>query len=121
MIGRAIERTPDADPVAMRRETYDRLLTGQYEAAVVSVPDSGSGVVVTEIMGRTLWIPFMAGNSPLGPKAFTAFMRKMMAQYEDMARKAGCNEIRICGRDWSWVFPDWERDGDMPNELRKKL
>lgn len=120
MVARAIERTPDADPIAMKQETYDRLLSGQYEAAIVNTPQA-SGVVVTEFVGDVLWVPFVAGKSALGPKAFVAFMQKMMSQYEDMARKAGCNEIRICGRDWSWVFPDFNRDGDMPNELRKRL
>jgi hypothetical protein len=39
-----------------------------------------------------------------------------------MAEIAGCEELRGGGRNWSRVFPDWERfDPEHPNRMRKRL
>lgn len=115
---------PEADWPAMSRETFERLQSGQYEAAVVHMPHA-SGVVISELCVldgvKVLWLPFIAGKTTLPPRAFVRFMRKMMVLYEDMAREQGCEEIRIGGRDWSRVFPDFERFDEVPNRMRKRL
>jgi hypothetical protein len=88
------------------------------------VPE-GDGVVVTELCAPDgvpcLWIPYIAGKSNAGPRGFIRAIRRIAAHYEELARQAGCSEIRIGGRDWSRVLPDFERFDDKPNRLRKRL
>ena len=119
---RHVKQPVSAD--ALLSETLYRLRIGQYELAKVEA-DKARGVVVSELCTLdgvdVCWLPFIAGKTGMGPKAFVAFMRAMMGQFEDMARAAGAEEIRIGGRDWSRVFPDFERFDDVPNRLRKRL
>lgn len=116
--------SPDMDRTALLAETRERLISGQYEVALVSTA-AASGIVVSEFVlsggVQVLWLTFVAGRSKLGPRALVRFMRAMMAQFEDLARAQGCDEIRIGGRDWSRVFPDFERHAGIRNELRKKI
>jgi hypothetical protein len=62
------------------------------------------------------------GRTTCQPRAFIALMREEMRKLEDIARNAGCTQMRMAGRDWSRVFPDFERmPGDSPNLLVKRL
>lgn len=101
-----------------------KLIAGETEAAKVTLPDA-SGVVVSELCiddgAKCLWLSYIAGDSKCGPKAFVKMMRSIMAEYEELGRSAGADEVRIGGRDWSRVFPDYERFDDVPNRLRKIL
>lgn len=58
------------------------------------------------------------------PKAWLRAVRREVARLEQAAREAGCDELRIAGRDWSRVLPGFERMTDAPqlrNGLRKVL
>lgn len=68
-----------------------------------------------------LWVPFLAGHVKASPKAWLRLVRGVMASFEAKARKAGCKEIRIGGRDWSRVFPGWLPLPSVTNGLRKVL
>lgn len=48
-------------------------------------------------------------------------MRAEMAKLEQIAKDAGCVEMRLGGRDWSRVFPEYEYLMGVPNGLRKEL
>lgn len=62
------------------------------------------------------------GRTRLGPKAFAAFMRKEMTTLEQIARDAGCTQMRVAGRNWARVLTDYEpMAGDSPNLLVKRL
>lgn len=62
------------------------------------------------------------GRVNLPPKAWLRGMRAEMTKLEAIARGAGCAEMRIAGRDWSRVLPDYEPlPGGKPNRLRKRL
>lgn len=62
------------------------------------------------------------GTIGLKPKAWLRTVRAHVAQFEDIARAAGCVELRIAGRDWSRVLPDYEPlPGGKPNRIRKRL
>jgi hypothetical protein len=64
----------------------------------------------------------LKGRFDLKPKAWLRTMRAEMTKLESIARQAGCAEMRIAGRDWSRVFPDYEPlPGGRPNRLRKRL
>jgi hypothetical protein len=54
--------------------------------------------------------------------AFIASVRRELKTIEELAREAGCVEMRLAGRDWSRVLTDYEPlPGGEPNRLRKRL
>lgn len=58
---------------------------------------------------------------PLPPKAWLAVMRGTLAEFEARMKETGVSEIRIRGRDWSKILPDYEPFPELPNGLRKRL
>lgn len=86
----------------------------------------GRGAVVFQIEnvgGRIICgVHDLVGCLDLPPKAWRETMRAVMAILEAKARDAGCHEMRMCGRDWSRIFPDYEPlEGGDPNLIRKRL
>lgn len=67
------------------------------------------------------WIKGLAGAIHGGPKAKVRTIRGTVAFMEQMARGAGCREVRLCGRDWSKLLPDYEPFDGLRNGLRKVL
>lgn len=65
----------------------------------------------------------LGGEMRLPPKAWLRAARAEMACLETIARDAGCQEMRMAGRDWSRVFPDYQpyRPANNENGLRKVL
>ena len=64
----------------------------------------------------------MEGHIDLPPKAWLSTVRAHVGQFEELARSAGCAELRIAGRDWSRVLPDYQSMmGDSPNLIFKRL
>jgi hypothetical protein len=63
----------------------------------------------------------LKGELKQPPKAWLKTMRDGLKNIEDMAREAGCAEMRIAGRDWSRVFPDYTPYSGPRNGLRKVL
>lgn len=57
------------------------------------------------------------------PKAWLRVVRSEIQFLERLARSAGCHELRMAGRDWSRIFPDYEKHplGAGKNVLRKVL
>jgi hypothetical protein len=102
------------------------LETGHSEAAWVGVYPNVAGLIVTTIGPddgvEACWLNYVAGTIGGGPKAFILSARAVVDLIAGMAREAGCTELRGGGRNWSRVFPDWERfDPDFPNRMRKRL
>jgi hypothetical protein len=114
------------DPNVTELDVYGKLINGICNAFTVTEGEA-KGLLVAEICdvnGKTcLWASYIAGTVNGRPRAFLALMRGIMAEVEMLARNAGCEEIRIGGRDWSKVFPEYEpvANGSAPNELRKAL
>lgn len=63
----------------------------------------------------------LEGSISLPPKAWLRAVRHEMQNIERRAREAGCNELRMAGRDWSRVLPDYQPIPGLPNGLRKVL
>ena len=64
----------------------------------------------------------LRGQFNLPPKAWLRTIRAEMTKLERIAKDAGCAEMRLAGRDWSRVLPDYEPlPGGKPNRLRKRL
>jgi hypothetical protein len=67
-------------------------------------------------------IYMLKGRLDLPPKPGLEVFRSMLAQFERRAKNAGCTEMRMSGRNWSRICPDYEPiPGDAPNLLRKRL
>jgi len=63
----------------------------------------------------------MFGSINAPPKAWVKAVREEVANIEAIARDAGCAELRIAGRDWSRVLPDFEECDGLTNGIRKRL
>lgn len=64
---------------------------------------------------------FMAGTITLGPKAMRAAMLTELAKIEQIARVAGCSEMRHAGEDRAWCLPGYEPMSGLRNGRRKRL
>lgn len=65
----------------------------------------------------------LEGRIDLPFRRWLALVRGELRALEDSARDAGCAEMRMAGRDWSRVFPDYEQFEPANNShgLRKIL
>lgn len=63
----------------------------------------------------------LRGEILLPPKAWVRAVRAELKRIEIIAARAGCEEIRIAGRDWRRVLSDYEPCAGLPNGLRKVL
>jgi hypothetical protein len=90
-----------------------------------AVLPQGEGHVTLEIYqedGRMICGIFqLFGHLDLGPKQWLRTLRGELTKLETIARDAGCEEMRIAGRDWSRVFPDYTPFDGVRNGLRKAL
>ena len=114
------------DGEATPLDVYAWLTSGQSEAFWVGAATNATGIIVTTtgpIDGTEVcWINYAAGTVRGGPRAFIATARAIVDQIEDLAREAGCTELRGGGRNWSRVFPEWEHfDPEHPNRMRKLI
>lgn len=61
------------------------------------------------------------GTIDLPPKAYVRAVREEVTKIEALARDAGCEEMRIAGRDWSRLVTGYEPFPALENGLRKDL
>ena len=77
--------------------------------------------VIEDDGNKVCGIRQVVGSIPAPPKAWVAAVREEVAKVEGLARDAGFDEIRICGRDWSRVLDSYEFIPGLPNGIRKRL
>jgi hypothetical protein len=87
---------------------------------------NGAGLVTLEVYQlesgtKVCGIHHIEGRLNLPPKKWLATMRAELLIIEENAKKAGCGEVRIAGRDWSNILRDYEPIEGIPNGLRKVL
>ena len=97
------------------------LLNGQMAAASIHFPN-GAGIIVLsmEREGERLfcWVYALAGKTKLKLSAMKRAFVEILSTFEAEAKKSGCVEMRMRGRNWSWL-PGYERlEGDI---IRKVL
>jgi hypothetical protein len=106
------------------KDLYAKLTSGNAHCLEVTA-DGVHGVLVFEVFEEEdeikAFTSYIAGKVELGPKAWVAAMRAMMAEFEHMLADAGCVENYIGGRDWSRIFPDYEPADGVPNRRKKGL
>jgi hypothetical protein len=108
------------DPRQTLEGLHKRLAEGTD--SLVSVSGGASGLIVLQVTSDlVLWTRYAAGFVDGGPKQRVATMRQVVERLETVARQAGCKEHRICGRDWSRIFPDYRPFEGQRNGLSKEL
>lgn len=106
-------------------DVLQRLMAGS--AAMIEVVSRDvQGLVILDLTDEggevACWVSYIAGQVDLPPKAWLRAMRQMMAELEQLARRAGCRFMRIGGRDYRRIFPDYAPfDPKAPNRLQKVL
>lgn len=63
----------------------------------------------------------LKGKIRLRPHAWLRTVRREVRVIEGIARRAGCEEVRIAGRNWRRVLPDYEPYDGPRNGIRKSL
>ena len=63
----------------------------------------------------------LSGSTNCGPKALRAAMLAELATIEELARDAGCTEMRHAGEDRAWCLPGYEPMDGLRNGRRKRL
>lgn len=84
-----------------------------------------SGLIVLSLFegddGVCLGITQLTGKIAYPPRRWVAVVRSAMTELSVWAKTAGCHEIRLCGRDWSRILPDFQPLSGFRNGLRKAL
>lgn len=121
LLAPAFEVDGDIDPDRVRQ----MLVGGALGLATVHLPNAAGVAIIhpgTFDGKYGVWITHIAGQVKGGPKLWLRTMRAIMDHFVSKAREAGCAEVRIGGRDYTRVFPDFERfDPNHPTMLRKVL
>jgi hypothetical protein len=108
------------DPRQTIEGLHKRLASGSDR--LLHISGSGDALMVIEVTdGLACWVKYLAGQIEGGPRARVATIRAAVEHIEAVARNAGCTEIKLCGRDWSAILPDYEALGGHQNGLRKGL
>ena len=120
LVEKALQVDPDASPDTMRR----RLETGRCIALDVLLPNAAALIVIETIEddGMVCWFHCLAGAIAGGPRQRLETIRATMATFANVAKNSGYRELRLCGRNWSRVFPDFTpHPAGERFELRKAL
>ena len=108
------------DPRQTMEGLHRRLAEGADRLLQISGP--GDALMVIEVTSDPIcWVKYLAGHIEGGPKTRLAIIRAAVDRIEAVARSAGCTEIKLCGRDWARILPDYEAFDGHRNGLRKGL
>lgn len=110
------------DPSYSLNGLYSRLLDGS--ALVFEASDGATGlwvVSLSEDEGLVAWTTAIAGKIDGGPKRRARTIRDAVRALEETLKLAGVKAHRICGRDYSWLLPDYVPYAGYRNGLEKRL
>lgn len=106
----------------------DGLMDGSYEAWAISGPAQGFAVTSVGYVEQTnikaCWVIFAGGKVNGGPKLRIANSKAVLAEFERLAKSAGCQEMRLETRAaWRFVLDDYAvlKRGDDYTTFRKVL
>lgn len=63
----------------------------------------------------------LKGRINLKPKRWLKVVRAHVHRLERIAKFSGCRELRVAGRNWKRILPEYESYDGVPNGLRKAL
>lgn len=117
-----LEAAEVLNPKVLPGQLYTDLMAGRFYLIEHDAEDA-TGWLAFEMFdndGSTVCFASYVGGRVAG-RALLKTMRKLMREFEALAKSSGVEEIWIGGRDWSRVFPDYETFDDVPNRRRKVL
>lgn len=111
------------DPAYSLSGLYLRFMSGSALLFEVISGASGLWVITVEREDGALvaWTTAIAGQIEGGPKRRLDAMRRAVAALEKTLKLAGVKAHRICGRDYSRLFPDYRPYAGARNGLEKEL
>lgn len=96
-----------------------------YFPHTINIEGVGCVAMILEVYGSgdhmVCGIYQMCGHIHVPPKHWLHVVRNEMRKIEQMAKDSGVAEMRVAGRNWSRVLPDYEPFDEIPNGLRKRL
>ena len=63
----------------------------------------------------------LRGRINLKPKRWLKVVRAHVHRIERICKFSGCCELRVAGRNWKRILPEYEPYDGVPNGLRKRL
>lgn len=63
----------------------------------------------------------LKGRISLKPKRWLRVVRGYVHRIERICKFSGCRELRVAGRNWKQILPEYEPYDGVPNGLRKRL
>ena len=85
----------------------------------------GRAVVELEVYGHGDFmyarIKRLKGRIDLPPKRWLKVVRGHVHRIERICKFSGCSELRVAGRNWKEILPEYEPYDGVPNGLRKRL
>lgn len=102
------------------------LLSSEGGTITCNIEHQGaSGVIVLDVFEEDGALCFgitqLVAKIDFPPRQWLRLVRSAVAELSIWASNAGCKEIRVCGRDWSRILPDFEPLSGLRNGLRKAL
>lgn len=86
-----------------------------YGRAVVELEVYGDGDFMFAGIRR------LRGRIDLPPRRWLRVVRAHIHRIERIVKQSGCRELRVAGRDWYRILPEYEPLAGVPNGLRKRL
>lgn len=77
--------------------------------------------VIEEPTGLVCVVNKLKGRIDLARTDWIAAVREEIGKIERLAIAANCNEMRLGGRKWCRILPDYEPLAGVKNGLRKRL
>lgn len=77
--------------------------------------------VIQEPTGLVCVVDKLKGRIDLARTDWIAAVREEIGKIERLAIAANCNEMRLGGRKWARILPDYEPLAGVKNGLRKRL
>lgn len=77
--------------------------------------------VIEEPTGLVCVVDKLKGRIDLARTDWIAAVREEIGKIERLAIAANCNEMRLGGRKWARILPDYEPLAGVKNGLRKRL
>jgi hypothetical protein len=115
-IGARLAPAVEVDPSRDLNVVFDGLMEGVFSLFDLELHAIDLLVVIEFADDGTCHLHYAAGSIGGKPREWLGRARLLILLLEQLARRHGCNELRLGGRDWSRIFPRYER-GEMPNEL----
>ena len=96
-----------------------------YWPHTIDIEGVGCAAMILEVYGSgdfmVCGIYQMVGKIKAKPKAWLRVVREEMRKIERVCKESGISEMRVAGRDWHRILPDYEPFDGVPNGLRKRL